>query len=83
MPHKPMKGKVVSIICNIHHIFVKGNVCPMCANEGSRSVEGPAVHIWKPTVFNDICETPILVESKKQLKRECEKHGVRSWILPR
>jgi hypothetical protein len=76
-----MRGKVVSMICNIHHIMVKGSVCPMCVEEVKR--ESPAVHVWKPTMFTDICETPILIESKRQLKRECEKHGVRSYILPR
>lgn len=36
---------------------------------------------WKPRVWRDICETPILVESKAQLKEECKKHGVRSpWF---
>ena len=31
---------------------------------------------WKPMWYTDICETPIYIESKQQLKRECKKHGV-------
>ena len=76
---KRMKGTVVAVAC-VKHGLVKGDHCPMCREEVG---EGPAVHMWKPMFFNDICETPIWVESKRQLKMECEKHGVRSWILPR
>lgn len=83
MSHRAMKGKVVAMICNVHRILVNETVCPMCTEERSKSIQGPAVHIWKPIVFNDICDTPILIESRRQLKRECEKHGVRSYILPR
>ena len=56
------------------------NVCekcgkwkPLCKCDESRGV---AVHVFKPMIYDDICETPILVESKKQLKRECKKHNV-------
>jgi hypothetical protein len=76
MPRRPMRGTVVSMICNIHHIFVMGDVCPMCTEEKSRSTGGPAVHIFKPMVYTDICETPILIESKRQLRVECKKHNV-------
>ena len=75
----PMKGETVAMICNIHHIFIKGKICPMCA-EG-RLGRGPAVHIFKPMVYNDICETPLLVESKRQLREECKKHNVRACRL--
>ena len=73
MRHR-LKGKTVAMVCNIHHIFVKGSVCPMCAEEYKG--EGPAVHIFKPMVYTDICETPLLIESKRQLKAECKRHGV-------
>ena len=46
---------------------------PLCKCNDSK---GAAVHIFKPMVYNDICETPILIESKKHLARECKKHGV-------
>lgn len=74
MSHRPMKGKTVAIVCSVHHIFVKGSVCPMCADELKGN--SPAVHTFKPMVYTDICEEPILIESKRQLKRECKKHGV-------
>jgi hypothetical protein len=71
-----MKGKTVAMVCNIHHIFVKGSVCPMCTEERERGRGSPAIHIWKPMVYTDICDTPLLIESKRQLKAECKKHGV-------
>ncbi len=73
--YRPMKGKTVAMVCNIHHIFVKSDVCPMCTEERERR-EGPAIHIFKPMVYNDITDHPILIESKKQLKAECKKHNV-------
>ncbi len=36
----------------------------------------PNVHIFKPMVYDDICETPILITSKKHLREECKKHNV-------
>jgi len=50
-----------------------GKWLPLCKCNDS---VGPAFHVFKPMVYNDICETPILIESKKHLKRECKKHGV-------
>lgn len=32
--------------------------------------------LFQPMWYNDICETPIYVNSKKQLKDECKKHNV-------
>ena len=73
MPRKPMKGRTVAMICPSHG-YVPGSKCPKCAE---RTVgEGAAVHIFKPMVYTDICETPLLIESKAQLKRECKKHNV-------
>ena len=46
---------------------------PICRCGGTGS---PAMHIFKPMVYRDICETPLLIESKKQLKEECKKHNV-------
>lgn len=34
------------------------------------------VHVWKPMIYEDICETPLLIESKRQLREECKKHNV-------
>ncbi len=63
----------------------KNNVCskcgrwmPVCKCDGSRS---PYIHTFKPMVYNDICETPILIESKKQLREECKKHNVQAVRL--
>ena len=46
---------------------------PICRCDNSGGV---VMHVWKPMIYNDICETPLLIESKQQLKRECKKHGV-------
>jgi len=46
---------------------------PVCKCDG----EGfTAIQIFKPMVYTDICETPILIESKRQLREECKKHNV-------
>ncbi len=50
-------------------------VCPKC--KGSiRARNGSKFHYFKPMIYNDICETPILIESKQHLAKECRKHGV-------
>lgn len=35
-----------------------------------------AAHVWKPTWFEHLDTKPILIESKRQLKEECEKRGL-------
>ena len=51
----------------------------LCKCEGGE--KGFAVHVFKPMVYEDICEKPLLIESKKHLKRECDKHGVTACRL--
>jgi len=46
---------------------------PVCKCDGRKSL---AIQVFKPMVYNDICEHPILISSKRQLKAECKKHGV-------
>lgn len=36
---------------------------------------------FKPMMYNDICETPIYVTSRSQLKDECKRHDVISARL--
>lgn len=68
-----MKGRqVVAMICPKHG-FIKADHCSLCVEEKKESA---AVHTFKPMVYNDICETPILIESKRQLREECKKHNV-------
>lgn len=50
-----------------------GKWMPVCKCDGNGFA---GIQIFKPMVYRDICETPLLIESKKQLKRECKKHGV-------
>ena len=45
---------------------------PICRCGGARM----AIEVFKPMVYTDICEEPLLIESKRQLKRECKKHNV-------
>ncbi len=46
---------------------------PVCKCDGDHA---PAIHCFQPMVYHDICETPILVRSKRQLKEECKRHDV-------
>jgi len=46
---------------------------PVCKCDGFKS---PAIQVFKPMVYTDICETPLLIESKRQLREECRKHNV-------
>lgn len=41
----------------------------------------PAIHVFKPTVFEDLGPKDILIESPEQLKRICEKRGLMSSYL--
>ena len=68
----------ISLICP-RHGYQKGDECLICVKQEVR--DGPAVHIFKPMVYTDICETPILIESKKHLREECKKHGVEAVRL--
>ena len=71
MQHRP-KGMTIAMVCPKHG-FIKSDHCEECRQEVG---VGPAVHIFKPMVYTDICETPLLIESKKQLREECRKHNV-------
>jgi hypothetical protein len=46
---------------------------PVCQCDGLGTTN---IQIFKPMVYTDICETPILIESKRQLREECKKHNV-------
>ena len=76
--YKPLKGKTIGVACDKHG-YIQGDHCPDCVEE--KKGDGPAVHIFKPMVYNDICETPILIESKQHLRRECKKHNVQACRL--
>ena len=52
---------------------VCGRWKPVCICTGGK---GTSIQVFKPMVYHDICEHPILIESKKQLRDECKKHGV-------
>ncbi len=46
---------------------------PICRCDGKA---GSNIHVFKPMVYNDICEHPILITGKKHLREECKKHDV-------
>ena len=72
-----MNGRTrIAMICP-EHGFTKMEKCPLC--EMKR--EGIAIHVFKPMVYTDICEEPLLIESKRQLREECRKHNVRAARL--
>jgi hypothetical protein len=64
---------IVGVICPLHG-YVEGDSCEECKK--MKVGESAAIHIFKPMVYEDICDTPILIESKRQLREECKKHGV-------
>ena len=67
-----MNGRhTIAIICP-QHGYIRGSSCPHCA----KKERGIAISIFKPMIYEDICETPLLIESKRQLRNECNKHGV-------
>jgi len=72
MSRHALKGNTIAMICPCHG-FVRGAECFQCKRG---KVGGPAVHTFKPMVYEDICETPLLIESKRQLREECRKHNV-------
>ena len=39
-------------------------------------IRSSAVHIWTPYWEENICQQPVLVESKQHLKDLCKKHDV-------
>lgn len=45
------------------------------------STRGAGIDWFKPDWYEHIAKEPIFVESKKQLKAECEKHGCYSVAL--
>ena len=51
---------------------------PICRCGNSK---GTSMHVWKPMWYNDICDKPLYIETKKELKRECDKHGVKACRL--
>ena len=55
--------------------------CPLCKAGAKIMFKSAHIQIFKPMVYTDICETPLLIESKKQLREECKKHGVQAVRL--
>ena len=36
----------------------------------------PAIHVFKPMIYQDIDVQPMLIESKRQLREECKKRNL-------
>lgn len=51
---------------------------PICKCNGNT---GPKAHVWKPMWYTDICEKPLYIETRKQLKKACNEHGVKAVRL--
>jgi hypothetical protein len=51
---------------------------PVCKCDGTKGV---AVQVFKPMMYTDICETPLWITSKRQLREECKKHNVMACRL--
>jgi len=72
-----IKGDTVAGVCS-RHGFWRGSYCPDCI---STEVNSPQIALFTPVVYRDICETPILVTSKRQLRELCKKHNVKAARL--
>ncbi len=53
----------------------KGTKCH-CGKVMRKVFSASRVEVFKPMIYEHICETPILVTSKKQLREECKIHNV-------
>ena len=58
-----------------------GQVCEECGKPLTRLFTMAKVHTFRPDWYEDICETPLYITSKRQLKEACDKHGVRAVAL--
>lgn len=55
----------------------KEQECVKCGGECEVMIgKGVAGHVWKSMWFTDICEKPLFIESKQQLKDACKEHNV-------
>ena len=46
-----------------------------------KSTKNIGIQVWKPYIEENICQQPVLVESKQHLKQLCDKHGVHAVRL--
>lgn len=46
-----------------------------CGSDVDILIKNVSVHIFQPAWYEHITDRPIWIESKKQLKQECDKHG--------
>ncbi len=70
-----LKYTTLSMICAKHGYKI-GSFCAECMNELAKGPGGPYVRVFKPMVYEDICETPLLISSRKELKETCKKYDV-------
>ena len=60
----------------------KPDFCPKCVGPMKRCFVNPqALRLFKPDYYDHITTKPLYIESRKQLKEQCEKHGVRSGYI--
>ena len=52
-------------------------LCVKCASVQ----EGPAVHMFKERMFEHLGDFPVMVSSKRQLREECKRRGLRAAYL--
>ncbi len=50
--------------------------CSKCGSVMNKLIVGSNVEVFKPMVYEHICETPIFIRTRNHLKEECKKHGV-------
>ena len=58
------------------YIAERGDVKCECGGNTKQLMTGTRIEVFKPMVYENICETPILITSKRHLREECKKHNV-------
>lgn len=61
-----------------HKIKEEAPVCPSCGGQLNKMIQTPRVRLFRSGVYEHIAYEPLQIDSMKQLKAECKKHGVTS-----
>lgn len=55
--------------------------CEKCDGRAVIVIRAAAVHLFQPDWYEDITHKPLWIETKRQLREECKKHGVEAVAL--
>lgn len=58
--------------------FDREEICEECSLPMRRLIIPPKLRLFRKGIYEDITTEPLYIDSMKQLKAECKKHGVTS-----